>query len=110
MNLILGTMQPFFWVLFILVMTKILFLLLGIPFPLGKAPRAITLFSWPPPLGWMKANSYGLSKGNPRAAACGALFRNSSSNYLGGFDLSLKNNTTYFAELMVVVELKPKNV
>ncbi|KAJ4713826.1 Ribonuclease H [Melia azedarach] len=76
---------------------------LGIPWQLGKAPKALILSWHPPPAGWIKANTDGLAKGNPGLSACGGLFRDTGGRFLGGFALALGHQTAFHAEIMVVI-------
>lgn len=53
----------------------------------------------------VKANSDGLSKVNPGISACGAIFRTSSSSFLGCFAVSLGLHTAFYAELVAVLNV-----
>lgn len=47
---------------------------IGLPSSVGRAPKVLILNWKPPELGCVKANSDGLSKGNPGSAAAGGVF------------------------------------
>lgn len=53
---------------------------------------------WSPPLvDWVKCNSDGASLGNPGAAACGGIFRNSNSDFVGAFAINLGVTNALYA-------------
>jgi len=59
----------------------------------------------------VKCNSDGASLGNPGNAAYGGIFRNSSSDFLGGFAINLGVSTALCSELigaMVAIEIAYK--
>ena len=51
------------------------------------------------------ANSDSLSKVNPRISTCGAIFRTSSSSFLRCFAISLGLHTTFYAELVAMLNV-----
>ena len=68
-------------------------------------------FGFPPLVNWVKCNSDGASLGNPGAAACGGIYRNSNSDFIGAFAINLGVTTTLCAELigaMVSIEIAHK--
>ena len=76
-----------------------------------KPPKApiIKEVLWNPPIfNWVKCNTDGASLGNPGQSACGGLFRNSTSDFLGAFAINLGINSTFNSELngaMVAIEI-----
>jgi len=76
-----------------------------------KPPKApiIKEVLWNPPIfNWVKCNTRGASLGNPGQSACGGLFRNSTSDFLGAFAINLGINSTFNSELngaMVAIEI-----
>jgi len=56
----------------------------------------------------VKCNSDGKSLGNPGAVACGGLFRNANSDFLGAFSINLGITSALCVELigvMVAIEI-----
>lgn len=51
----------------------------------------------------MKANTDGLSKGNPGLAAAGGLFRDYSGACYGCFAAPLGFQTSFYAEIMAII-------
>ena len=61
-----------------------------------------------PIFNWIKCNTDGASLGNPGQAACGGLFRNSSSDFIGGFAVNLGVSSALCSELigaMLAIEI-----
>lgn len=75
-------------------------------------PQIIKEVIWNPPvLNWTKCNTDGAALGNPGLAACGGLFRNSSSVFIGGFAVNLGITTALCSELiaaMLAIEIAHK--
>jgi hypothetical protein len=66
-------------------------------------PKVIEVLWSPPLVGWYKCNTDGTSLGNTGAAACGGLFRNHRSEFIGGFAQSLGIASSLVAEIMGVI-------
>jgi len=77
-------------------------------------PQIIKEVIWNPPIfNWIKCNTDRASLGNPGQAACGGLFRNSSSNFIGGFAVNLGVSSALCSELigaMLAIEIAHKKV
>ncbi|PNX74636.1 protein trichome birefringence-like 18 [Trifolium pratense] len=57
---------------------------------------------------WIKCNTDGASIGVPALAACGGIFRNSSSDHLGSFAFNIGDRNAFLAELtgaMLAIEI-----
>ena len=66
-------------------------------------PQTIKEVVWNPPiLNWTKCNTDGASLGNPGQASCG-LYRNSSSDFIGGFAINLGVTTALCSKLIVAM-------
>jgi hypothetical protein len=64
-------------------------------------PQIIKEVIWSPPFAnWVKCNSDGASLGNPGTAACGGVFRNSNSEFLGAFAINLGLLMLYVLSLL----------
>ena len=72
-------------------------------------PQSIKEVIWSPPvLNWVKCNTDGASIGNPGISACGGLFRNANSEFLGAFAINIGLSSALLAELigaMVAIEV-----
>lgn len=53
-----------------------------------------------PLINWIKANTDGAMVQNPTIAACGGLFRDYNSNFIGGFAQNLDSDSSFVAELL----------
>jgi len=75
-------------------------------------PQIIKEVIWNPPIfNWTKCNTDGAALGNPGQAACGGLFRNSSSVFIGGFAVNLGITSALCSELvgaMLAIEIAHK--
>lgn len=75
---------------------------------LSRAP-VIKQINWQPPLcGWNKCNSDGATRGLPRHAASGGIFRDTSAAILGCFDSYIGITNSFVAELegaMLAIEI-----
>jgi len=75
-------------------------------------PQTIKEVIWNPPIfNWIKCNTDGASLGNPGQAACGGLFRNSSSDFIGGFAVNLGVSSALCSEhigAMLAIEIAHK--
>ncbi|GAU51216.1 hypothetical protein TSUD_11730 [Trifolium subterraneum] len=73
----------------------------------GNAPKIKEVLWQPPILNWIKCNCDGASMGNPGSSACGGLFRDANSSFLGVFSYNIGISTSLNAELigaMVAIE------
>jgi len=72
-------------------------------------PQSIKEVIWSHPvLNWVKCNTDGASNGNPGISACGCLFRNANSEFLGAFAINIGLSSALLAELigaMVAIEV-----
>lgn len=72
-------------------------------------PQSIKEVIWcPRVLNWVKCNTDGASNGNPGISACGGLFRNANSEFLGAFAINIGLSSALLAELigaMVAIEV-----
>lgn len=66
-----------------------------------KISNLLMLQRIPPKLGYIKLNTDGLSKSNPRMGAEG-VFRDSHGNWICGFQVSLPHTTNLLAELIAL--------
>ncbi|GAU40207.1 hypothetical protein TSUD_397340 [Trifolium subterraneum] len=65
---------------------------------------AIKEVLWQPPLyNWVKCNTDGPALGRPGLASCGALFRDYTATFLGGFSINIGNSYALHAELISVM-------
>jgi len=56
---------------------------------------------WLPPIfNWVKCNTDGAAHGNPGLPACGGIFRNSDSDFLGAFSINLGVTSALNSELI----------
>ncbi|KAL6123817.1 hypothetical protein ACLB2K_076334 [Fragaria x ananassa] len=72
--------------------------------PTLRAQKRIRLVLWHPPLSpWIKLNTDGLAKGNPELAACGGVFRDYQSHFIGRFSTPIGHHNAFFSELLAVI-------
>ena len=60
------------------------------------------MFGAPPPIGSLKFNVDGFSKGNPRAAGIGGVLRDSEGRVLGSFSLSIGFKDSITAKVLAI--------
>ncbi|CAJ2651412.1 unnamed protein product [Trifolium pratense] len=73
----------------------------------GNAPKIKEVIWQPPILNWIKCNCDGASLGNPGISACGGLFRDANSSFLGAFAFNIGISNSLNAELigaMIAIE------
>jgi ribonuclease HI len=73
----------------------------------GNAPKIKEVIWQPPILNWIKCNCDGASLGNPGLSACGGLFRDANSSFLGAFAFNIGISNSLNAELigaMIAIE------
>jgi ribonuclease HI len=73
----------------------------------GNAPRIKEVIWQPPIFNWIKCNCDGASLGNTGFSACGGIFRNADSSFLGVYALNIGVSTSLKAELigaMIAIE------
>lgn len=75
---------------------------LGVPGHPCKAPKVLEVYWLPPPPGWIKLNTDGLS--NSTTAATGGVFRNSRGLVLGCFCMSIGQHTAFYAEMLALIQ------
>jgi hypothetical protein len=66
----------------------------------GNAPKIKEVIWNPPIFTWIKCNCDGASLGNPGISACGGIFRNSDSCFLGAYSYNLDISSSLNAELV----------
>jgi ribonuclease HI len=73
----------------------------------GMAPKIKEVIWQPPFLNWVKCNCDGASLGNTGISACGGIFRNADSSFLGAYAFNIGVSTSLKAEqigAMIAIE------
>lgn len=69
-----------------------------------KAPQITDVYWLPPPPGWIKINTDGLSHKDPLVAAAGGVFRDGLGTVLGAFCCSIGPHTAFYEEMMALIQ------